>query len=81
MALLQDFLRVAGLTGGAGGPSVSSNGKSGLSSTGRPSPVSEVKAVGDGTSLCGDLGGGAALGLLEEHLLAACLTDFTWTSK
>lgn len=44
------------------------------------SPASEVKAVGDGTSLCGDLGGGAALGLLEEHLLVACLTDFPWTS-
>lgn len=44
-------------------------------------PASVAKAVGDGTSLCGDLGGGAALGLVEEHLLVACLTDFTWTSK
>lgn len=68
---------MAGPTGGASGPSVSSSGKSCLPSTGRPSPPSEVKAVGDGTSLCGDLGGGAALGLVEEHLLAACLTDFT----
>lgn len=66
VALRHDFLRVQGLTRVAAAAS---------------SPASEGMAVGDGTSLCGDLGGGAALGLVDEHLLGACLTDFTWTSR
>lgn len=69
VALLQDFLRVLGLTEGLEGPSAFSIGTPCLSSSECLSPTSMVWVVGDGTSVRGDLRGGAVLGLVEEHLL------------
>lgn len=72
VALLQDFLLAVGLPGGPVGSST-------LSDCG--SPAFGICVMGDGTSVRGDLCGGAASGLVEEHLLGVCFGELTLKCK